>query len=464
VNTTAHLIDGARVASTGDATIDVTDPSDDRLLARIPAGTEADAARAVEAACAAAPGWARTAPAERAAAVKAGIRALRDHADELARIQHEEGGKPLGDSRGGVEAGIATLEQYAELGPLHRGRSLQGGWGATDLMVHEPRGVALALVPWNDPVAIACGLVGAALVTGNTVVLKPSERTPLCGLRLGELLAAELPPGVLGVALGDARIGRPLVADERVDVVLHVGSVATGREVAEVCGRTLRKAVLELGGKDAVIVDEGVDPAWAAQQVAVGAFANAGQICTSAERVYVHAAVADAFVDELVRAAKGTEVGPLVDRRQRDTVHAHVTAAVSAGASLRCGGEVPGGPGSWYPPTVLTDVDDRTALLTEETFGPVAAVRVVRSFDEALRLASRSDYGLAAVVLTPSFDHAQRAWRELPVGTVKVNAMFGGAPGGAAEPGRGSGLGFGYGPELLDEVTRTKVVHLSTAR
>jgi succinate-semialdehyde dehydrogenase/glutarate-semialdehyde dehydrogenase len=330
-------------------------------------------------------------------------------------------------------------------------------------MVPEPLGVAALLVPWNDPVAIACGLVGAALVTGNTVVLKPSERTPLCGLRLAELLGASLPAGVLNVVLGDARVARPLVAHQDVDVVVHVGSVAAGREIAAVCAGQLKKAVLELGGKDPVIVDEGVDPAWAAQQVAIGSFANAGQICTSAERIYVHAAVADAFLDELVLAAKGAEIGPLVDERHRDHVHRHVREALDAGATLHCGGEVPTGPGSWYPPTVLSGVADDVALMTEETFGPVAPVRVTASFDEALALAAESAYGLAAVVLTPSQQHAQRAWRELPVGTVKVNAMFGGAPGGAAHPGRGSGLGYGYGPELLDELTRTKVVHLEPA-
>jgi succinate-semialdehyde dehydrogenase/glutarate-semialdehyde dehydrogenase len=280
---------------------------------------------------------------------------------------------------------------------------------------------------------------------------------------VGELLAAELPPGVLNVLLGDADAGRPLVEHEAVDAVVHVGSVATGREIAAVCARQLKKAVLELGGKDAVIVDDDVDPVWAAGQIAVGAFANAGQICTSAERVYVHAAVVDDVVAELIRRAADTTIGPLIDDRQRSLVHAHVTTAVADGATLRCGGEIPERPGSWYPPTVVTGVVDDTPLMTDETFGPVAAVRTVGSFDEGLELASGGSYGLAGTVLTASQEHAQRAWRELPVGTVKVNAVFGGAPGGAAQPGRGSGLGFGYGPELLDELTHTKVVHLEPA-
>jgi len=468
-----NLIDGAWVASADDAVLALTDPSTGEHLADVPAGCPADAQAALAAARKAAPDWARTAPAERGAALKTGARRLRAVAGELAEIQSREGGKPLAQSRGGVMAGIETIEQYAELGPLHRGRSLQGQWGATDLMAHQARGVAVVLAPWNDPVAIAAQLVSAALVTGNTVVFSPSERTPLCGIRLVEELAAELPDGVLNLVLGDARVGRPLVASPDVDLVLHIGSSATGRELARVTAETEAHAVLEGGGKDPLIVDAGVDPVWAAQQAALGAFANTGQICVSVERIYVHADVADRFTDALVQAAgelrvgpamdASTTTGPMVDTRQRDVVDAHVREARGAGAELLCGGAVPEGPGAFYPPTVLTGCTDDMRVMREETFGPVAAVRVVGSFDEALEAASRSSFGLAATVLTPYMEHAQRAWRELPVGTVKINAVFGGAPGGSATPGPGSGHGFGYGPELLDECSRTKVIHLEPA-
>jgi acyl-CoA reductase-like NAD-dependent aldehyde dehydrogenase len=379
--------------------------------------------------------------------------------------------KPLADSRGGVEAGIGAIDQYAELGPLHRGRSLQGGWEAADLMVHEPRGVVGLLVPWDDPVAVACGQIAAALVTGNAVVFKPAEKTPLSAIRLVELLA--VPGGVLQLLLGDARAGAPLAAHPGVDLVLHTGSVETGREVAAACAARLGKALLELGGKDALVVDAGVDPEWAAQQAAAGAFANAGQVCTSVERIFVHREVAEPFVAALAREAAAlrvgpgldpeSDMGPLIDESQRAWVHAQVQEAVRAGAELVTGGALPDGEGAFYPPTVLVGVGEEAGLMAEETFGPVAAVRVVDSFDEGLALADTSEYGLAACVLTPSQAHAQRAWRELRVGTVKVNAVWGGAPGGAAEPRRASGLGFGYGPELLDEMTAVKAVHLAAA-
>jgi succinate-semialdehyde dehydrogenase/glutarate-semialdehyde dehydrogenase len=439
-------------------TIAVLDPSTGEEIGAIPAGDAAAADAAARAARAAQPAWARRPSAERAELLKAAAARARAHVDELAELVSRENGRPVDESRGGVEAGIGGIEQYAELGPLHRGRALNGAWNATDLMVHEPRGVAALLVPWNDPIAIAGGQLGACLVTGNTVVLKPSEKTPLSTIRLVELL--DLPAGVLELLLGDERAGRPLAAHPEVDLVIHTGSIATGRELAALTARDLRKALLELGGKDPLVVDEGVDPAWAAEQAAAGAFANAGQLCTSIERIYVHEAVAEPFVEALVAQAEQTTIGPLIDAGQRDIVHRHVTEAVAGGAEVRTGGAPADGPGFFYPPTVLTGCTDDMAIMREETFGPVAAVRAVGSFEDALQAANATEYGLAATVLTPSMAHAQSAWRELRAGTVKVNAVWGGAPGGAAQPQGASGTGFGYGPELLDEVTLTKVVHV----
>jgi succinate-semialdehyde dehydrogenase/glutarate-semialdehyde dehydrogenase len=450
----------------------VVDPADGRPVTRTPIASEGDVDAAVKSARQCAPVWARTAPAERAAALSRAADAVAADAERLALLTTQEMGRPLDESRAGVDAGVATLRQYAELGPLHRGRSLAGGDDAVDLMVHQPRGVVAVITPWNDPVAVSCGLLGAALVTGNTVVYKPSERTPGTGWALARLIAGQLPAGMLCLLSGDGRVGAQLAARE-VDLVAHVGSTATGRSIAAACARTGAKAVLENGGSDPLLVDADVDPYWAAEQVAVGAFSNAGQICTAVERVYAHRAVAAPLLEALVdrarelRVGPGTEpktqMGPLVDLAHRDHVHVQVTDAVSGGARLLCGGTVPPGPGAFYPPTVLADCTDDMAVLREETFGPVAPVVVVDSFDEALARAAGSPYGLAATVLTGSMAHAQRAWRDLPVGTVKVNAVFGGAPGGAAHPRRGSGQGFGYGPELLDELTVTKVVHLQPA-
>jgi succinate-semialdehyde dehydrogenase/glutarate-semialdehyde dehydrogenase len=452
--------------------IEIRDSADDSLVGVLPVAGAAEVDSAVDTARKAAADWARTDPAARGAALHAAASAVEASADELAELTTREMGKPLADARGGVDAGIATLRQCAELGPVHRGRSLQGGWSATDFMVHEPRGVVAAITPWNDPVAVPCGLLGAALVTGNTVVFKPSERTPHTGARLAAVLADALPDSVLSLLTGDGETGAELAAHPGLNLIAHVGSTATGRAIASAAAENGVKTLLENGGNDPLIVDADVDPEWAAGQAALGCFANAGQICTSVERVYVLADVAERFLAALVARAEAlvpgpgrdpaTTLGPLVDRRQRDVVHGHVSAAVAGGARLLTGGVMPDGPGSFYPATVLADCTEDLAVMREETFGPVAPVRAVSTFDEALAAAARGRYGLAATVLTRDMSHAQRAWRELPVGTVKVNAVFGGAPGGAAEPHGVSGHGFGYGPELLDEMSITKAVHIAT--
>jgi acyl-CoA reductase-like NAD-dependent aldehyde dehydrogenase len=449
------------VTSSEDRELTVLDPRTGDPVSRVAVASAERCAEAVRAAREAARGWARTPAAERGAALHAAAGAVRAAADELAELNERETGKLRADALGGVEAGAGTLVQYAELGPVHRGRTLHGAWDATDLMVPEPRGVVAVLTPWNDPVAVAAGLIGAALATGNTVVHKPSERCPRTGRRFAELVAAHLPAGVLEIVDGDGEVGARLTRAP-VDVVAHVGSTATGRSIAEAAARTGAHVLLENGGNDALVVDAGVDPEWAAAQAALGAFANAGQICVSVERIYVHADVADAFLVALAREAKewGERIGPLVDLRHREQVHAQVAEALDAGAEALTGAAVPDGPGAFYPPTVLSGVEPGAAVLREETFGPVAPVRVLPDFDAAVREAADDAYGLSAVVLTPDMAHAQSAWRELPVGTVKVNNVFGGAPGGAAQPRRGSGRGYGYGPELLDEMTTTKVVHV----
>ena len=412
--------------------LDVLDPATGEVIGRIPAGSPDAADAAVRAARAAQPAWARTAPAERAAALKAAARRVRAHADELAELQTREGGKPLADSLGGVEAGIAAIEQYAELGPLHRGRTLQGGWDAADLMVHEPRGVVALLVPWNDPIAIAAGQIAAALVTGNAVVYKPSQKTPLSAARLVELLDLG---DILQVLHGDKRAAQPLATHPGVDLVIRPGEEAAGSHL--------------------VVIDAGVDAEWAAEEVASSAFAGAGQSCGSVERVHVHRTVAEPFLEALAARARalrigpglasGTEIGPLIDDDQRVWVHRQVQDAVYEGAELLAGGEPLYGPGYFYPPTVLTGAPDDALVICGETRGPVVTVRVVDSFGEALMGSER--IGIASV-LTPAHANAQRAWRELPARTVSVNSVFS-TPRPGAEP------------ELLAAVTRTKVVHLS---
>lgn len=443
--------------------IDITDPATDEPVGSVAVASAEEVTAAVARAAEAFPAWAATPPAERGLRLRAAAQALAARADQVAAMNTRETGKSAGDAAGGVEAAVNTLLQYAELGPVHRGKRLRGSWDAIDVATPQPRGVVLALTPWNDPIAVAAGLLGAAIVSGDTVVHKPSERCPHTGALLDEILAAELPEGVLVHVTGDGETGAALAADPRIAVFAHVGSTATGRALAAAAVPNDVHVVRENGGNDPLVVDADVDPVWAASQAALGAFANAGQICTSVERIYVHRAIAEPFLAALVAEAESWTASshqPLVDRRMRDAVVTQVDDAVAAGASLLTGGTVPDGPGVFYPCTVLGDVPEGVMVLTEETFGPVAPVVVVDDFETGLRLAAQDRYGLAATVLTGDMGHAHQAAALLPVGTVKVNAVFGGAPGGSAQPRGGSGSGFGYGPELLDEMTTTTVLHL----
>ncbi|WIY82165.1 aldehyde dehydrogenase family protein [Propionimicrobium sp. PCR01-08-3] len=445
-----------------DQSIVIVDPRDGSEVGTVLSTSPQAVDEALAQARRAYPDWHRMAPAVRGELLEAAADALEADTAELARMNERETGRPFDEAAAGVAAGAATLRQYAQLGPLHRGEQLCGQFGAIDYSVHEPFGVAVVLTPWNDPVAVAAGLIGAALATGNVVIHKPSERCPHLGRLLGEALGPVFPIGVLTTLDGGPMTGEALVSGA--DVVAHVGSTATGQAIARQAAATGAKVIRENGGKDPLIVDADVDPAWAAEQAAVGAFANSGQICTSVERIYVHRQIAARFCSELAARARQRNaehsVAPLVDRRLREIVARQVDEANAAGAELLAGGMLPEGPGAHYPATVLAGCTAEMEVMREETFGPVAPVMTVNSFDEALAQAASGRYGLAATVLTHNLAHAQRAAVELPAGTVKVNAVFGGAPGGSAHPRKDSGAGAGYGPGLLDEFTQLKVVHI----
>ncbi|NKX50036.1 aldehyde dehydrogenase, partial [Arthrobacter deserti] len=358
-----------------DSAVTVHDPRDGSLVGSVPAATSGQVGQALADARAAQPGWAATDPAERGRLLRGAAARLARSARELAALNSRETGRPQAEALAGVGAGIATLEQYAEPGPLHRGVSLRGAALASDYTLRQPRGVAALLTPWNDPVAVAAGLLGAALVTGNTVLHKPSGRCPHVGLLLGEALAPAFPPGVLATLTGGPEVGRQLAA-AAVDVVAHVGSSATGSSIAQAALSTGAHVIRENGGNDPLLADEGVDPAWAAGQAATGAFSNSGQICTPVGRIYVHQAGAGAFCDALAEQARRWNregrLGPLVDRRMRVAVHTQVSRARDLGAVAAEGGTVPDGPGAYYPATVLLDCTEQMEIMTEETFGPVA--------------------------------------------------------------------------------------------
>jgi succinate-semialdehyde dehydrogenase/glutarate-semialdehyde dehydrogenase len=465
-----HWINGQAEAPQGEQTLTSLDPSTGASGAVLISATAAETDAAVTSAERCRAAWRRTPPAERATALRAAAQVIRADADHLGDLLCTATGRLLTQARGSALVAAELLEEAAVTGILQAGRSLAGNPLAVDSVRREPRGVVAVLTPWNDPFPAAAGLLAAALITGNTVVHKPSERSAVPGFELARRIAAALPDGVLNVLSGDGEVGAALSADPRISVVAHIGSTATGRRIAAVVGARGGRVLLENGGKDPIIVDAGVEPRWAAEQIAVGAFTNTGQLCTSVERIYLHQDVAEAVIGELVAIAgrqvigdprdPATELGPLVDERQLGIVDDHVSSAVAAGATALTGGHRIERPGCWYPPTVLTGCTPQMQVMRDETFGPVAAITVVATFEEALEGAGSGDYGLAATVLTPDLAHALRAADELEVGTVKINAVFGGAPGGSADPRRGSGSGPGFGPALIGEFTALKAVHI----
>ncbi|MGW0197275.1 aldehyde dehydrogenase family protein [Nonomuraea sp. NPDC003201] len=471
MKTLQNLIGGSWEDSRGDAFHDVVNPATEEVVARCPSGSAQDVRLAVDAAVRAQPAWAALTVAERVERLSRWADTIAAHADELAEIECREMGKPvalgrafIGGAAMGFKAAAAEALEYAFE------ETIPAPDGGSTTIVRAPLGATAVIVPWNFPVPMTLGALGPLLAAGNTVVLKPSERSPMSAVRLLELM--DLPPGVVNLVLGDSRAGAPLVADERVGLVHFTGSVESGRKVGERTGALLRRSILELGGKDPVVVDAGVDPVATAAAVAFGAFANSGQICTSMERVYVHRDVAEPFIEALVEAAgtyalgdghdTATVLGPLVDRRQRDIVARHVADAVSRGATVRAGGVVPEGRGFFYPATVLTGVDESMLVMTEETFGPIAPVVVVSSFEEGLERASASRFGLAATVYTADPEHMAAA-RRIPAGVVWVNQWQGGGPERLYEPAGDSGMGATGSRAAYDAATRPTSIHTAPA-
>ena len=356
---------------------------------------------------------------------------LRDHAEELAEILTQEGGKPYIENHDEVGWTAACFDYYGEIA-----RDSVGYLPAPiepqqlALVVKEPVGVVACIVPWNFPLLLAAWKVAPALAAGNSVLLKPSEETPLATRRMIELMD-DLPDGVLQGVYGAGSVGDALVRHPGVDMVAFTGSQATGRKVAHVAADRLIRANLELGGKDPFIICDDVDIEIAAQGAVWAACLNAGQVCTSSERFYVMSKVADDFVEASRSFVESlnigdpmdrlTDIGPMINGPGREKVERHVGEALEKGAKLVAGGERYGERGFFYKPTVLTGVTPSMTVMRDETFGPVVPVVEVGSLDEAIEQANSVPYGLGANVYTQDFEKMLKCMRELQAGTVWIN-------------------------------------------
>jgi betaine-aldehyde dehydrogenase len=468
----ALLIDGQDVPTT--ATRVVRDPATAEPIAEVADASAADAERAVQAARSAFKrgDWSRITPGERAAVIDRMADLLEERADDFARTESRNTGKPLKFSSAfDVPLTIDNLRFFAAAARNLEGKA-SGEYleGLTSTIRREPIGVCASIAPWNYPLNMAAWKIGPALAAGNTVVLKPSELTPLTALMLGRLaLDAGLPPGVLNVIPGPGpEVGGVLARHEDVALISVTGSTRTGTSVMREAAGTVKRVHMELGGKAPFVVFEDADLEAAAEGAIVGAFANCGQDCTAATRIYVHDDVRDQFMERLLHKVdrlvvgdpmdEATNLGPLVSPDQRERVHAFVERAREAGATAARGGEVPDGPGAFYPPTVITGAAQDSEIVQNEVFGPVVCVLGFGSDDEAFALANGTRYGLAASAWTKDVFRAQRAARELEAGTVWINehlAIGSEMPHGGV---KGSGFGKDMSMYALEEYTAIKHV------
>jgi betaine-aldehyde dehydrogenase len=471
---TRLLIAGEQVAGEGER-LEIENPYSERAIATVGAPDDAQLDAAIAAAREASRAWASTAAVERGEMLHEVADRIKARAGELAEVMTAEVGKPLVENRDEVSWVTACFDYYAEIGRDSAGRVIPSIESTQLAMVlKEPHGVWGCIVPWNYPLLLLAWKLAPALAAGNAVVCKPSELTPLSTLMLAPCLD-HLPPGVVNLVAGAGEIGAAITADPRIDGVAFTGSVATGKKVGMACMDRVARVNLEMGGKDPFIVcaDVAEQIEVAARGGAWAAFLNSGQVCTSAERFYVHTDVYDDYLQAFTDFTEGlvigdpmrseTDIGPMISAEQRGKVATQVEAAVAAGAEVVVGGGSGGHEhGHFFAPAVVTGAPAETELLREETFGPVAPLVPVRSLDEAIELANSTPYGLGANIYTQDFRTILRCMREVKAGTVWFNDPLTDNDAGPFGGFKQSGLGRELGQEGLEAFQETKHVHIES--
>ncbi len=466
------LIGGEWEEAAGGAVSVVRNPADLSIAGEVPQGGSEDVSAAVDSAADAFGPWSATPARERGRLLWKSAAAVRDAVDELAALLTREQGKPLHESKGEVLGFANVLEYHASIsGSLH-GKTLELQGIGRGLTLREPLGVCGAVIPWNMPALIMAWKAAPALVTGNTVVLKPSSEAPLCCLSLAaKLQEAGLPPGTLNVVTGPGvAVGEAIATHPGVRKLSFTGSSATGKRVAGIAAPALKRLTLELGGSDPAIVCEDADLRKAADGIIAARFYNCGQACTSLKRLYVMEPVAERLIsmlEERVAALKvgdgsdpGTQMGPLVSLQQQRLMGSFMDDLRSRGGEASAQGAVPDLDGHFFPPTLVADPPADARMLGEELFGPILPVVRTSSLDEAMALANAGPYGLGASVWTEDLDTARRCAEEFRSGMVWVN-MHLRVPVEAPFGGIGdSGLGRENGTESLDSYLEWKTVIL----
>jgi lactaldehyde dehydrogenase/glycolaldehyde dehydrogenase len=471
-----NFINGKFVPSSGTNRIEVTNPSTGQTICTVPDSSPADVDAAISAAEAAQSGWAKRPAIERAKALRAIAAKIRDHVEPLARVIAEEQGKVLGLARVEVVFTADYMDYMAEWARRIEGEILESDRpGETIFLFRPPIGVIAGILPWNFPFFLIARKVAPALVTGNTIVIKPSRETPHNAVKFCELVAeTDLPPGVINIVHGrGAAIGTALASDPRIGMVSLTGSVETGSAIMTAAAANITKVSLELGGKAPAIVMGDADMNLAAQAVKASRVINSGQVCNCAERVYVQRKVADEFVDKLTAAMKASrfgdpladetvDYGPLINQAGFRKVDELVRGAVAAGATITTGGgRGPGEGGYFYEPTVLIGCRQEMDIIRQEIFGPVIPVVTFNDLDEAIACANDSDFGLTSSIYTRDLNVAMKACREIRFGETYINRENFEAMQGFHAGWRKSGIGGADGKHGLYEFTQTHVVYIA---
>jgi succinate-semialdehyde dehydrogenase len=475
-----QLINGEWVDAANGKTWNLLNPATEESLGEIPFGNAADAAAAIDAAHKAFPAWASKTPYERAEVLLTAAEWIKQHHDDLARLTTEECGKPLREARAEWQAAINLLVWYAEEGKRVYGRTIPARiQGRRIMVIYQPIGVVGTISAWNFPVYNHIRQWAAALAAGCTVVGRPSEYTPRSAMLTAQALhEAGAPAGVVNLVSGEPDpIGKALLKDPRCRKISFTGSTRVGKILMDGASQTVTKLALELGGNAPVIIFPDMKNVEAtAKAAAQWKYRNAGQVCISPQRFYVHSQIAEEFIEHAAQVTKTmklgsglektTDVGPLINKAQREKVESLVSDAVSNGAQVLTGGSRPAEMprGYFYSPTVLANIAPNMRLHNEEIFGPVLPVVPFSDADEALALANATEYGLSAYVHTNDLETAVYMYEKLEYGMVAVNDWF---PSTAEAPFGGmkqSGIGRECGKEGIEKFLETKTVYIGGLR
>ncbi|MFZ3584163.1 betaine-aldehyde dehydrogenase [Loktanella sp. DJP18] len=471
--TASHFINGAYVEDTAGEIIDVIYPYTGKVIARVHAATPAIVDRAVQAAKDAQAGWAAMTGTQRGRILRRAADIMRDRNHDLSVLETFDTGKPLQETTvADATSGADALEYFGGMAATITGEHIPLAGGDFVYTRREALGVCVGIGAWNYPTQIACWKGAPALACGNTMVFKPSETTPLCALKVAEILTeAGAPPGVFNVVQGMGAVGSALITDPRVAKVSLTGSVPTGQKVYAAAAAGLRNVTMELGGKSPQVVFDDADLEDAVSGAILGNFYSSGQVCSNGTRVFVQRGMVDAFLARLVERLgavvmgnpqdMATNFGPMVSRAQRDLVEGFIAKGVAKGARLVHGGKRPDRDGFFLEPTVFADVTDDMTIATDEIFGPVMSVLTFDTEEEALRRANATPYGLAASVFTKDLTRAHRMAAGFEAGTCYINthnlapveAPFGGS--------KMSGVGRENSKAAIEFYTQIKGVYVA---